>query len=198
MQNTRFLFQAQSVSQFEYVSVALALLYSFAVARLLTALPFVTAARPRYWIHTTWVFVVLFATVATWWTVWSLRDVSWTAWRFLWVLSVPALIHLRAGIVVSENPASIECWRDHYYLKRVAFFSVGAVQALNAFVIPWIMGVVPWFSLAPVHISASMLLAISLVGLATERPVVHGALAATNTLMLIVFLGSAGMGLSID
>jgi hypothetical protein len=182
------------VSQFEYVSVALALLYSFAIARLLTALPSVTARDRGYAIHAAWVFVVLLATVATWWTVWTLRDVRWTAWRFLWILSVPALIHLRAGILVSDAPAEVESWKEHYYGRRVPFFAVGAVQGVNALLIPWSMGAVPWFSPAPAHVAAITLMVISVVGLATRRPGVHGALVIANIVMLLFFLAIAGSG----
>ena len=182
----------EQVSQFEYVSVALALLYSFAVARLLTALPSVAATGHRYWIHTAWVTVVLLATVTTWWTVWSLRGVDWTAWRFIWVLSVPALIHLRAGILVSDVPVGVESWKDHYYEKRTAFFAVGVVQGLNTVLIPWVMGVVPWFSRAPAHMAGAPLLLISLVGLSTRHPGVHGVLVTANLVMLLAFLGFAG------
>ena len=59
------------MSQFEYVSVALALLYSLVVARLLSAVPETTRKGARYGPHTAWVFVVLFATAFSVLTVWA-------------------------------------------------------------------------------------------------------------------------------
>ena len=182
------------VSQFEYVSVALALLYSFTVARLLTALPSVVAPGRRYWIHAAWVAAIILATLVTWWTVWALREVSWTALRFVWILSVPALIHLRAGLLVSEAPAAIESWHDHYFQKRIAFFGVGAVQGLNALLIPWVMGTVPWFSAAAAHFPAASLLLISALGLSMKHPLVHGTLVTANLVMLVLFLAFRGAG----
>ncbi len=176
------------MSQFEYVSVALALLYSLVVARLLSAVPETTRKGARYGPHTAWVFVVLFATAVTWWSVWSLREVAWTALRFVWILTVPGLIHLRAGILVSGAPASVESWQDHFYENRVPFFVVGAVQGANAILIPWIMGVVPWLSPSPAHAAGISALVICGVGLSTANPVVHRVLVAVNSLMLVFFL----------
>ena len=56
------------MTQFEYVSVAVALVYSFAVARIVSALPAILAPDRRYWVHALWVVledVVAFVTRET-------------------------------------------------------------------------------------------------------------------------------------
>jgi hypothetical protein len=91
-------------------------------------------------------------------------------------------------------PPDVESWKEHYYRRRIPFFAVGAAQAVNALLIPWSMGAVPWFSPAPAHMAAVTLVAISVAGLATARPGVHGALVITNIVMLLFFLAIAGSG----
>lgn len=172
------------MSQFEYVSVAIALVYAIAVARIVGALPAIVEVERRYWVHTGWAFVLLLAAVSTWWTIWNLRSVEWTPFRFLWALTVPALIHIRAGILVSEDPAAVRRWRVHYFESRLPFFFIGVVIALNGAVLPWIMGLAPW-PFIPIQASWAALLVISSLGLLSAKPSLHVALVACNMLMII-------------
>jgi hypothetical protein len=173
------------MSEFEYVSVAVALAYSFAVARIVGAFPSVLAVNRRYWVHGVWTLVLLMAAISTWWTIWDLREVEWNPIRFTWVLIIPALIHLRVGVLVSENPAVIASWRDHYYENRMQFFGVGLLIALNYAVLPWVMGVVPWFAGTDLHFAFASLLTISVLGLVSANPTLHGVLASVNLIMIL-------------
>jgi len=177
------------MSEFEYVSVAVALVYSFALARMVDALPTVFAANRRYLPHSVWALVLLVAAISTWWTIWDLREVEWNPLRFMSVLIIPALIHVRVGILVSEDPAEIESWRTHYYESRVQFFGVGVLIAANFAMLPWIMGVVPWFSPSAFHLAFVSLLTISVLGLVSANPRLHALLALAN--LLLVFASMA-------
>lgn len=174
------------MSQFEFVSIAIALVYSFAVSHVIAALPSVFASERRYWTHSLWTIVVLLAAATTWWGIWNVRDVEWTPLRFVVALVAPALIHVRAGILVTDSPAAVESWREHYFDRRVAFFSIGLVQAANWMLLPWIMGLVPWLSPAPVHRVIPLLAVISAVGLASKHPAVHAALVAASLISLSI------------
>jgi len=173
------------MSEFEYVSVAVALVYSFAVARILSAIPSVLAPGRRYWVHIIWTFVLLAAAISTWWTIWDFREVEWNPLRFMWVLTIPGLIYLRVGILVSESPTDIKSWQVRYYDTRILFFSVGLMIAANYAVLPWFLGVVPWFAPSVLHLAFVPLLAISVLGLASASPRLHGGLASANLLMIL-------------
>lgn len=178
------------MSEFEYVSVGIALVYSFTVARLLAALPGALAADRRYWVHALWVLVLLLASVTTWWTIWYLRAVEWNALRFTWALSMPALIYLRAGVLLSASPEDVESWRDFFYECRVPFFAVGVVIACNFVALPAVMGITSWFSLRRVLALAAMLV-ISVAGLASANRVLQGVLPVANLVMIIGSLAAA-------
>ena len=174
------------MSQFEFVSVGLALVYSFAIARLLAALPFALARDKRYWIHLIWFGVTILALVVTWWNVWLYRNVAWNPIRFVWALSIPSLIYLRAGALVSQSPATVASWRDHYFRSRIAFFTIGLAIAVNGVLLPWIMGLVRWFTPSPPWLAMPLLLfLLYVIGLATDRPRVHAGLGVVNLLALI-------------
>ena len=173
------------MSQFEYVSIAIALVYSFAIARLVGSVSSVFAADRRYWVHIVWLGVILFASISTWWGNWSLREVEWNTLRFVWALLGPALIHARVTILVSEAPGSVASWRDHYFANRVLFFAIGVAISLNGFLIGWVMGLAPWGAFTVYHPPSAILLTVSLIGLVTERPAVHGGLAVANLTMVV-------------
>jgi hypothetical protein len=175
------------VSQFEFVSVALALVYSFAIARTLAALPWVIVRERRYWLHALWSFLVLFALAVTWWEVWSLREVEWNFVRFAWALAIPALIYLRVGILVSQDPSERESWREYFYSVRIPFFAIGLAITTNVALIPWVMGVVPWFSFAPAHVATTLVSGLYIVGMITARPGIQATIALLNLVFLLSF-----------
>ncbi len=176
------------MSQFEFVSVGLALVYSFATARLLAAVPWVFRSERRYWVHMVWFGVVMLALVATWWQVWSFRDVEWNGIRFLWALSIPSLIYLRAGALISQQPEAQTSWREYYFAARGPFFGVGIAILVNSGLMPWVMGVVPWFERAPVHGGMAVLLGFYTIALMSTRPALHGGFGVLNFLLLVALL----------
>jgi hypothetical protein len=176
------------VSQFEFVSVGVALVYSFAVARLLAALPSVVAPDKRHWTHLVWVAVVMLVLAANWWQIWLFRAIDWNPLRFIWILSVPALIYLRVGVLVSQAPADVRSWREHYYQARVPFFAIGLAIAVNGIVLPWGLGLVRWFVPTASHVMYLFLVLLYMIGLATDRPRIHAALGIANLLAVLVVL----------
>jgi hypothetical protein len=164
------------MSHFEYVSVAIALMYAIAVGRLLGGLSISMTESRRYWIHTTWIVVLLLVSVAAWWAMWRGNEVTWTPIRFLWALSMPAIIYLRAAVLLGRPEEAPDSFYDHFYEVRPLFFSLGLAVAIFIALTPWVFGLVPWLKLAPLHFNAVMLFSISALGLYFRKPTVHGVL----------------------
>ena len=176
------------MTQFEYVSVAIALVYSFAVSRLIAALPSVFVPESRDWIHALWAIILLFAAVFTWWSIWSYRDVQWTALRFVWALSVPALIHVRIGILVSDQPRAVSSWREHYEKTRVPFFVVGLAIMVNLAVLPWVMGTLPVLGFHAGLVGSVVLGFLYVVAIATDQRAVQATVVTVNLLLVLLLL----------
>jgi hypothetical protein len=123
-----------------------------------------------------------------WWQIWLLRATEWNAFRFIWILSVPALIYLRIGVLVSQAPAAVRSWREHYYQARIPFFAIGLAIAVNSVLLPWVMGLVRWFVPTVAHVAYLFLAFLYTIGLATNRPRVHAGLAIANFLAVLVGL----------
>jgi dolichyl-phosphate-mannose--protein O-mannosyl transferase len=117
------------MSHFEYVSVAIALIFALAVGRLLGGLSLSLTESRRYWVHTTWIVVLLLVSVMSWWFMWRGNEVTWTPIRFLWALSIPALLYVRAAVLLGRPGEEPGSFYDHFYKIRPLFFSLGLVVA---------------------------------------------------------------------
>ena len=175
------------MSHFEYISVALALLYALVVGRVLTGLGPSLEHRRRYPIHVAWLVVFLFVSILQWWGMWDYKSVTWTPVRFLLVMSLPAILFLRAGILLGTNPDSVESFRSRFYEQRRTFFAVGLAEAVIIAFSPWVLGQSPWLTLHTAHRFASVLAILSVAGLALESSRAQAAI-------VIVALLLAGTG----
>jgi hypothetical protein len=121
---------------FEYLAIAFGLLYSVAALRVFGGLPSALAPNRRYWLHLLLTLVMLLLIAASFWTFWSLREVTWTYRGFLVALLVPGLLYYCAAVLVPENPEHTASWRDHYFAvhrRWYAGFGVwGAAAAVSA------------------------------------------------------------------
>jgi len=164
-----------AVSHFEYVSVAVALVYSFTLARLLGGLPHVAKRENDSWIALGWTIAMILVSVSSWWIFWRFQAVEWTPIRFLWILGVPSLIYLRAAILITDNPGSIGSWSDHFFEVRRRFFAMGIALTVASIFLPWIMGLYAWGTPAPGHAGNVPALILNAMGFATAAPWFHRA-----------------------
>ena len=127
------------MSHFEYISVAVSLIYSLILAKLLGALPAVVQPDRRYWVHALWVVILFFLTCDSWWRIWSYREVDWNPAAFLSLLAVPSIIFLRAAILLSNQPFEVLSWREHYFSTRRPFFLLQLVGMTNYALSDWLI-----------------------------------------------------------
>jgi hypothetical protein len=171
------------LSQFEYVSVAVALVFAMAVARLLAGVPASLKKGPRYSLHVAWVFLLTFVCTLQWWIFWGAKDVAWTPARFLWAIAYPGLLYVRAGILLGEAPGATESFRAHFFDCRVPFFSVGLATAVQGALGPWVYGTLPWFAVGPLHVATAGLATLSLAGLVFTTARAHAAIVLLTSLL---------------
>jgi hypothetical protein len=160
------------MSQFEYVSVAVALVFTLVVGRGLAGVNQTVASERRYLVHAGWLAHILLACVAQWWALWRANTVEWTAFRFLWVLGMPSIQYLRAAVLLGDA-GSVSSYRDHFYRVRRPFFALGFAVAIHAALTPWVLGLVPWLVPAPIHTAASVIAVIAVVGFVSSNERVH-------------------------
>ena len=181
------------MSQFEFVSVAVALIYAVAVGRLLSDLPTVFEPRLRYWVHAGWVVYLLFYSAVSWWNFYvAAQDLEFNPATFLFALSIPSLVVVRANLLLGPPAGRPDSYRRHFYEKRRPFFAVGLLSMGMLLVVPWVIGALGPEQTGQTSLRTLPFLLIWLTGLLSDRPRVHAILISIMLpLLVFAFLASS-------
>ncbi|MGI9627566.1 MAG: hypothetical protein ACR2QM_12070 [Longimicrobiales bacterium] len=175
------------MSQFEYVSVASALVYSFAIARLLGGLPHTSTRSSGGAVVFIWNLTLILWALSAWWIFWRFNQLPWSALSFLWAVGTPSLTYLMAAILLTDEPSRVASWQDHFFCIRRRFFGVLLVGGVHTSLMPWVFGAYPWFAPAPAHIAGSFTLAVAALGLSSTSARLHVFIA--GLMFLVMALG---------
>jgi len=137
----------------------------------------------RYWIHSLLAFVILLAVAGSFWNFWGLKEVNWTLSKFLLVLLIPGLWYYCSCVLIPENPNDINDWQEYYYSIRVRFFlgMVGwtlVIIATSFFILHLPVA-------HPARIGHFTSLGISVLGVISSNPRVHGGLVLVLSVIVI-------------
>jgi len=176
------------MSHFEYVSVAVALIYSLAIARLLGGLPHTSAKSQGSAVALLWNIGMILGCMTSWWVLWRFKDIAWNPLAFVWVVAVPGFAYLQAAILLTDTPGQVDSWESQFWAARRRFFSVGLMRALHAALLPWVAGALEWFTPAPVHAGTLVSVPIFLIALWSESRRVHLTIGCVQILLPALFI----------
>ena len=174
---------------FEYVTVAVSIILSFGLVRLLDGLrPAVSSSRV-YWVHAFWVMIKLLNLVLFWWALWNYREgVEWNLLFFAWILVPPALLYLQATALVTRAPNEVLDWRSHFYEIRRWFFAINALLVGISAIGSWMIGEIP--VLHPLRAVQGTLFVASVCGLISSNPRLHAIIALIAMAVVVLGFGS--------
>jgi hypothetical protein len=173
----------------------MSIVFSFAVLRLLDAVPHMNARTGRYWIHTVWVAFLLWWSAVFWWLTWShsQRGYEFDFPAFVVLVTPPAVLYLCATALVSHAPAEITSWRRYFWSARRRFFGLALALLLCLFFTSTFLQHIPLRH--PLRIFQLVLASLFVTGLAARSERAQGAIAvlAASLAVLTVVLSLAGM-----
>ena len=145
------------------------------------------APSRRYSLHLVLTHVLLLLVAISFWTFWSLRDVSWTFLGFLSALLIPGLLYYCTAVLVPENPDDILSWRDHYFtVHRRLYAGLGAWGVGAALSATLNLGMPLDHPARFVHITT---FSIGIIGATTPNPRVHAGLVAAMAVLMLTATG---------
>lgn len=172
------------MSQFEYISVAVSLVLTFSVARLLGGVPYRFLGERGYWVHGLWCTLAIVNLATFWWVFWNYRVVeTWTLGSFLLVLSYPAICYVGTVILMPTDASRHTGWRAHFFKVRRAMFVVFGMSVVTLGAL-FILVLGAPLLVPPLYLSA-LFFSIYLVGFSSDSPRVQGALAVMNAVAFI-------------
>jgi hypothetical protein len=173
---------------FEYVTVAVSIVLSFGVVRLLDGLRAAALPQRRYWVHFLWIPTKLLNHALYWWGLWSLHEaVSWNFALFLWILLFPATLYLQSTALVTTSPTEVASWRDHFYGIRTWFLSINLLLLFHYFIDTWLLLGVP--VLHPSRLPLVAMIILNVFGVASDNPRLHAVIAVIALLAQILGFG---------
>jgi hypothetical protein len=168
---------------FEYLAIAYSLVVSFTVLRVLSGLPHASSAGRVYWVHLSWVCVILGAAFQYYWGFWAFRDIEWSQPVFLLALASPSLLYVMACILTPESPSRIDSWREYFYSVRLQLFLVAICFQLVS--IATLLAIIRLSPSDPVLVGQLVLLPLWIAGAISSRPSLHVAIVCVAVVVLI-------------
>jgi hypothetical protein len=173
---------------FEYLSVAVSIVLSFGVVRLLDGLRAAALPERRYWVHLVWILAKLLNHALYWWGLWSLHEaVSWNLALFLWILLFPAALYLQSTALVTTRPDEVSSWREHYYGIHIWFCSINLFLILHVLVTSSLLLGVPFLHSS--HLPHFVMILLNVRGVTSDNPRLHAVIAAFALLSQILGFG---------
>ncbi len=112
------------MSQFEYVSVAVSLVYALAFSRLLGSALAAFRSPARYSVHAAWLVAMFLVAAFAWWRFWIVREVDWSGPLFVYALVTPAVVSLLVSALIGDDVEKLGSYRDVFLRNRVRFFAL--------------------------------------------------------------------------
>jgi hypothetical protein len=157
------------MDHFEYISVAVSIVLSLGVVRLLDSIRYAFDPTSRYLVHALWIIVKLMNHVLFWWALWSYRDFAgWNILMFSWVLLFPGLLYMQVTSLVTTTPDDIADWREHFYSIRRWFLSANILLILHTTITASL--VLSPRSFYAMLIAQSFLLVVNIIGIVSANP----------------------------
>lgn len=152
------------MTYFEFISVAISLIFGFAVADILRGLVPAMQVPARYWPQVGWLIATFLLIAQVWVSLWRMKEISWTGLVFVYAFVNPALTTFMSRLLVTPSPHSVSSFKDSFQEIRRPFFWCFFAFCINAFVFPWFVGHSEWGSVQAPQIGALFGMGVAIVG----------------------------------
>ena len=170
---------------FEYLSVAVSIVLSLALIRLIGGLRAVIECESRHWISIAWISLLIGFCLLHWWSSWSFRGADWTFLKFVLMLATPAVLYSLATIVVPDDAQTVDDWSSYFASKRVPLYVTLVILFLVGILDGPLIAGAPLLALPRVGAAAGLILAV--LGLAARKPGLDAPIVVVYVLLFLVF-----------
>ena len=112
------------MSEFEFISVSVAIVLALTLGKLMTAVNDVFATERRDILHLGFYSLSYVAILTMWWAQWMMVEVdTWTFPAFVLVMASPIAQYFTVHALLSANPSGTGSWRSYLARSRRWYFS---------------------------------------------------------------------------
>jgi hypothetical protein len=117
------------MSEFEFISVSVAIVLALTLGKLMTAVNDVFATERRDILHLGFYLLSYVAILTMWWAQWMMVEVdTWTFPAFVLVMASPIAQYFTVHALLSANPSGTGSWRSYFARSRRWYFSAFLAQ----------------------------------------------------------------------
>lgn len=176
------------MTYFEYVSIAISLIFAFAITDVLRALIPALSGDRSYYPHYIWLLSTFALIFYVWTYLWGVQSIEWSGPILFYAFINPAITTLMSRLLTTPAPETIPSFSAHFHSIRATFFLLLLAFAANGFVFDWIIGQTPWGVFGDAQFGSLLGIVIAILGLVTKKDGVHYVLATTFLLMMALLV----------
>ena len=131
------------MTHFEYLSIAVSIIFAISLGRQVAAVPQVLAKDRRDALHLGHFAGLFVMQIQFWWRMWGFNDVEhWDFLGFFMLVTVVLLYYLATNLLVPGDDAEAGSWREHFERVHKPFHGVVALAwASGAGVSHYLVGI---------------------------------------------------------
>ena len=132
--------RSNTVSQFEYLSIAISMVFAISVSRQVAAIPYVFSKSRWDWLYAGYFLAILLMQWQFWWRMWSFQSIEvWQFHGFVLMMTGTFAYYLATFTLIPDKPENCRSWREHFeYRFRWIIGSIGFIWFVGG-VISWIL-----------------------------------------------------------
>ena len=183
---------------YQHVVVVMSIVLGLAVTQLLKGIAQLYRTRNRvrpYWIHSTWVGLLLVFSLLLWWTFYQYRGLSeWNFFRFVLYLSPIITLYYLTAIVIPGPSDPVTSLKEYYFANRGALFGTFALCGVLAAATAAFVRGLPWSD--PSNLFRLALVLLMLIATRSASVRVHAVILFLCAGMMLLFIFSYQFRLS--
>lgn len=173
------------MTTFEYIMVMVSIMLALTLAHLLRALTELITSTGRYWVHMTWVVILVLMVLQFWWAYWDFNSIqAWSFGAYLSVLLPPTLVFVQANFLVPAQRTGDTDWKSYFRGISRWFFGMLIGLFLAAIALSAIYLGTPL--LHPYRAFQLAFLVLAITGLIFRSDTVQGIVAVTFLSLLLI------------
>jgi hypothetical protein len=138
------------VTPFEFVTVFFSVVIGLGVAHLLTGVADLVEVRDRVrldWIHSSWLVVLFFFLMQSWWGLWALHGLTaWSYPSFILVVVMLGTLYLISSLALPRIGEDVIDLRRHFEVVRPTFMVLLTINVSLAAVLNGLLFDTPFLS----------------------------------------------------
>jgi uncharacterized membrane protein len=176
------------MTYFEFISVALSLIFALAISDILRSLVPASAKSARFLPHIGWLVATFLLITYVWISLWRVKSIEWTGPIFVYSFLSPAITTVMARLLTTHSPESIDSFKEQFYGSKNAFFVLFLLFCINGFVFFWIVGFKPWWTIETPQIGSLLGATIAVLGIYLKADTSHYILAGVTVMVLLALI----------